>query len=326
MPVRRFLIMVLPLSLVASTVIAGQDTTTLNAERRTVVIDSIAGLLDRLYVFPEVATRMKADLRSRAARGEYDSISEPDAFARTLTEQLQAISHDKHLRVRTGGPPPRRPGPAGGPPSGAGAFGRTERLAGDVAYVEIRSFGFPPEAVREATRDIMSAAADAKALIIDVRSNGGGSPQMVALVSSYLFGDTPVHLNSLYFRPADRTDDFHTNPKVEGRKFGPEKPVFVLTSDRTFSAAEEFTYNLQTRKRATIVGAITGGGANPGGVERLPYGLHIFVPSGRAINPITKTNWEGVGVRPDVAVAAGGALETAHKLALEAVASSARKR
>ena len=162
------------------------------AERRTVVIDSIAGLLDRLYVFPEVATRMKADLRSRAARGEYDSISEPDAFARTLTEQLQAISHDKHLRVRTGGPPPRRPGPAGGPPSGAGAFGRTERLAGDVAYVEIRSFGFPPEAVREATRDIMSAAADAKALIIDVRSNGGGSPQMVALVSSYLFGDTPV--------------------------------------------------------------------------------------------------------------------------------------
>lgn len=316
----RNLVSVLVLTLAATSIASAQEATpTLTAERRAVVLDSIAALLDRLYVFPDVASKMNADLRARAARGEFDSITTQVSFARLLTEHLQGISRDKHLRVRAGAPgggPPSAGGPSRAPD---GAFGRTERLEGDVAYVEIRSFGFPPEMVRESTRTIMTAAADAKALIIDVRGNGGGSPQMVALVSSYLFGDKPVHLNSLYFRPADRTDDFYTDPAVPGRKFGPDKPVYVLTSNRTFSAAEEFTYNLQTRKRATIVGATTGGGANPGGVQRLPFGLAVFVPSGRAINPITKTNWEGVGVKPDVAVDADSALVTAHRLARAAV-------
>lgn len=204
-----------------------------------------------------------------------------------------------------------------------GAFGRTERLAGDIAYVEILSFGFPPEAVREEASRIMSAAADAKALILDLRANGGGSPFTVALVASYVFGADPVHLNSLYFRPADRTDDFYTDPRVTGTRFGPTKPVYVLTSSRTFSGAEEFAYDLQTRKRATIVGETTGGGANPGGPVPLPYGLTLFVPTGRAINPITKTNWEGVGVKPDVAVDANSGLDVAHPLAQQALAASA---
>jgi hypothetical protein len=161
-------------------------------------------------------------------------------------------------------------------------------------------------------------------MIVDIRANGGGSPHMVALVTSYLFGNERVHLNSLYFRPADRTDDFYTDPSVAGRKFGPDKPVYVLTSARTFSGAEEFAYNLQTRKRAIIVGETTGGGAHPGEGVSLPHGLMMFVPTGRAINPITKTNWEGVGVRPDVPVAADAALEKAHQLARNAVARRGR--
>jgi len=317
----RPLLHLLALTFAASTVAQAQESAqTLTAEHRAAVVDSIAGLLEKLYVFPDVATRMNADLRGRIARGEFDTVSTQASFARLLTDHLQAISRDKHLRVRSG-PPPGAPRPAGGAQSAArSAFGRAERMEGDVAYVEILSFGFPADMVRESTREIMSVAADAKALIIDVRANGGGSPDMVALVSSYLFGDKPVHLNSLYFRPADRTDDFYTDPNVAGKKFGPDKPVFVLTSGRTFSAAEEFTYNLQTRKRATIVGATTGGGANPGGMQRLPYGLAVFVPTGRAINPITNTNWEGVGVRPDVPVTADSALAAAHRLALKAVA------
>ena len=106
---------------------------------------------------------------------------------------------------------------------------------------------------------------------------------------------------------------------MSGRKFGPSKPVFVLTSARTFSGAEEFAYDLQTQKRATIVGETTGGGANPGGPVPLPYGMTLFVPTGRAINPITKTNWEGTGVKPDVAVPADSALAVAHRLAQKAV-------
>src|SRR6185295_17800434 len=108
---------------------------------------------------------------------------------------------------------------------------------------------------------------------------------------------------------------FFTDPHVDGKKFGPDKPVFVLTSARTFSAAEEFTYNLQARTRATIVGETTGGGAHPGGVASLARGFSAFIPSGRAINPITHTNWEGTGVVPDVRVPADQALDTAQKLA-----------
>ena len=301
-----------------------QNEVRLTAEQRQVVIDSITGSLNRMYVFPEVAARMDADLHARAKRGEFDNVADASSFAQLLTQDLQAISHDKHLRVRMRAGNSGS-GPAGGFGGSSSIFGRTERMAGDVAYVEILSFGAPPEAVRDETTRIMSAAADAKALIIDLRANGGGTPFTVALVSSYLFGAEPVHLNSLYFRPANRTDDFYTDPLVAGRKFGPDKPVYVLTSPRTFSGAEEFAYNLQTRKRATIVGETTGGGANPGGGVPLPYSMTVFVPTGRAINPITKTNWEGVGVKPDVAVPAADALDAAHRLATEAVKANAAR-
>ncbi|MEP6549840.1 MAG: S41 family peptidase [Gemmatimonadales bacterium] len=313
---RRALTSLLLLALTANSLAAAQEqgAVALTAKTRGILIDSIASALTRMYVFPDIAARMETDLRARVARGEFDSVSDPSSFAQMLTRDLQSVSHDKHVRVR-----PRESDPVMGRAGGLGArssiFGRTERMAGDIAYVEILSFGAPPEAVREETSRIMSAAADAKALIVDLRANGGGSPFTVALVSSYLFGADPVHLNSLYFRPANRTDDFYTDPHVAGRKFGPDKPIYVLTSSRTFSGAEEFAYNLQTRKRATIVGETTGGGANPGGGVLLPYGLTVFVPSGRAINPITKTNWEGVGVKPDVPVEAGVALDVAHRLA-----------
>jgi retinol-binding protein 3 len=317
--VRRAFFSLVVLGVTTTSSLAAQDRApALNADGRAAVLDEITSALTRMYVFPDVAAKMSADLRARAARGEFDAQSDAQSFAEVLTERLQAVSRDKHLRVRAGPLGPPR-GPASRPPAARHLFGRAERLDGDVAYVEILSFGFPPHAVREETEKVMSAAADAKALIVDLRANGGGSPHTVALVTSYLFGETPVYLNSLYFRPANRTDDFYTDPSVPGGKFGPDKPVFVLTSGRTFSGAEEFAYNLQTRKRATIVGETTGGGAHPGEGVSLPHGLHMFVPTGRAINPVTKTNWEGVGVKPDVAVSAEEALETAHRLARVAV-------
>jgi retinol-binding protein 3 len=306
-------LIVLQGSLVAQT----STSSALDAKARAEVIDALTRELNRAYVFPDKATALERDLRARQTANAYDAISDVSEFARLLTEHLQAITKDKHLRVGAGPLPSGPPSGGGGaPPS---AFGESRRLEGNVAYVQINTFGMPPAQVREQTRTVMSAAADAAALIIDLRTNGGGNPGTVALISSYLFGEEPVHLNSLYWRAQNRTEDFYTDPKVEGKKFGPTKPVFVLTSSRTFSAAEEFTYNLQTRKRATIVGETTGGGAHPGGGVNLPHGMRAFIPSGRAINPITKTNWEGVGVKPDVAVAANAALDTAHKLAREAV-------
>jgi len=135
---------------------------------------------------------------------------------------------------------------------------------------------------------------------------------MVQFLCSYLFGER-THLNSLYFRDGNRTQEFWTHD-VPGTRM-PDVPVFVLTSSTTFSGAEEFCYNLHTRKRATIVGEITRGGANPGNLFPINAQLEIFIPTGRAINPVTGSNWEGTGVTPHVAVAADAALDKALELA-----------
>jgi C-terminal processing protease CtpA/Prc len=159
----------------------------------------------------------------------------------------------------------------------------------------------------------MTFLAGTRAMIIDLRQNGGGSPKMVALISSYLF-DRRTHLNDLWTRSTNATEEFWTQDSVAGRRFGGEKPVFVLTSTNTFSGAEEFTYNLKALKRATIVGETTGGGAHPVRGRRIDEHFMIGVPFARAINPVTRTNWEGVGVEPDTKVLAGEALKTALKL------------
>lgn len=313
---------------------SGPDRTIDAAARRT-VIDGVIARLNEAYVFPDTAKAMEAALRARQRRGEYDGITSSRTFADSLTAHLQAVSHDKHLRVRyvARGVPagPGGDGPSPDDRAEAKLFGqrmnfgfeRVERLPGNVGYLEIRSFGFDTADVSSVAATAFTFLGNTDALIIDVRRNGGGSPHMVAQVTSYLFGPTPVHLNSLYWRPENRTDDFYTSATVPGTRYGPDKPLYVLTSRNTFSGAEEFTYNLQTRKRATIVGDTTGGGAHPGGPRRVTAYFAVWVPSGRAINPITKTNWERVGVRPDIAVASDQALRAAHLAALRGLRQQA---
>jgi C-terminal processing protease CtpA/Prc len=141
---------------------------------------------------------------------------------------------------------------------------------------------------------------------------------MVALISSYLFDGEPIHLNSLYWRDEDFTQQYWTLPFVPGNRFI-DKPVFVLVSGYTFSAGEEFSYNLKSRKRAKLIGEATAGGAHPGSPFRLHPNFEAFMPLGRAINPITQDNWEGKGVVPDIPTTSEQAFEIAYKLALEAV-------
>ncbi|HEV8305956.1 MAG TPA: S41 family peptidase [Gemmatimonadales bacterium] len=304
-----------------------QTDMTVDAATRRQVVDGVLARLIEAYVFPDTAVAMQRAIQSRVRRGEYDRITSAQALADSLTSHLQAVSKDRHLRVRYSYEPiPQRDQrePTPGDEARARAFGRqvnfgfekVERLAGNVGYLELRSFGFEADWIGDAAAAAFDFLANTDALIIDIRRNGGGSPQMVAFVSSYLFGPDSVHLNSLYWRPANRTDDFYTRRQVPGTRYGPDRPIYVLTSRRTFSGAEEFAYNLQTRKRAVIVGDTTGGGAHPGGMQRVTDHFGVWVPSGRAINPITKTNWERVGVRPDVAVTSDQALRTAHLAAL----------
>ncbi|MCG3120544.1 MAG: hypothetical protein ALAOOOJD_03288 [bacterium] len=168
----------------------------------------------------------------------------------------------------------------------------------------------------EAAATAMNFLANTDALIIDLRRNGGGQPEMVALLSSYLF-DKPTHLNDIYSRFDNRTQEYWTSETVAGKRYGESKPVYVLTSNRTFSGAEEFAYNLKNLKRATIVGETTGGGAHPVRPHRITDHFMIGVPFARAINPITKTNWEGTGVTPDIETTAEQALKVAQLAALK---------
>lgn len=295
---------------------------------RKQVIQAFIRELHRAYVFPDKAEAMDREINQRQKQHSYDAIASRLALAHALTSDAQRVSRDKHLRIELGCPgqmarpdndPASTAGRPAGPPSpdAPHVFGKSQRLDGNVAYLDIATFGVPAGAARDEIKETMNAVADAAAIVFDLRKNNGGDPETVALVTSYVFGKEPVHLNSLQWRVSGRTDDFFTDPNVQGGKFGPDKPVFVLTSGRTFSAAEEFAYNLQVLKRATIVGEATGGGANPGQFMALPHGFLAFVPSARAINPVTKTNWEGTGVKPDVETSAQDALERAHQLALE---------
>ena len=295
-----------------------------DAATKQQIIDGAIEHLKNAYIFADVAEKMAAAIRERSARKEYDAITGSRAFADASTSHLQGVSKDKHLRVlfNAEGFPERRAPTAeerermrAAERRGNYGFQRVERLDGNVGYIDLRGFSGSPDAAPTAVA-AMNFVAGTEALIFDLRANGGGSPAMIGLLSSYLFDDV-VHLNDFYIRERDEHRQFWTAPHVQGHRYGNTKPVYILTSNRTFSAAEEFTYNLKNLKRATIVGETTGGGAHPGGVRRITDYFGIWVPNGRAINPITKTNWEGIGIEPDVKVAAADALKTAQLDALQ---------
>jgi retinol-binding protein 3 len=316
----------------ASAQLPPQPDITVTPEMRKEVIDGALSALNRLYVFPETAKKMEAAIRKRVENKEYDSITSARTLAETLTNHLRDISHDKHLRVLYRSEPipeqiQSEPTPAEIEQQrrqlavGNYGFEKVERMPGNIGYLDLRGFMNPGLAGETATA-AMNFLANTDALIIDLRQNGGGDPAMVAFLSTYLFGPEPVHLNDIYDRPSDTTQQFWTLPYVPGKRYA-GKDVYVLTSNYTFSGAEEFSYNVKNLKRATIVGETTGGGAHPGGPQRINAHFAVWTPMGRAINPISKDNWEGKGVTPDVAIAAPQALKAAHVMALKKVAPNA---
>ncbi len=295
------------------------------AAQRQAVVESLAVALRANYVFPDVAEKVSQALVEKAAHGGYDRAITSKAFADALTKDLREQGKDLHFLVEFD--PAFKSGGNTDKPSteeladerreiAHHAFGiqRVERLEGNVGYLEIRGFG-PPEIVGPALSSAMTILSGTDALILDLRRNGGGAPDGVADLLSHFFeeGDSR-HLNSIYFRPANSTQQFWTIPSASPRY---TKPVYVLTSARTFSAGEECAYDFQTQKRATLVGETTRGGANPGDLFPLTNGYVAFISTGRAINPITHTNWEGVGVKPDLAAPAADALKTAHATILK---------
>ena len=301
----------------------------IDAATRTRVIDGAITQLNESYVFPETAKKMGDSVKAKQKKGDYDSITDGDAFAKMLTDNFQEVSHDKHLRVNFS-PAPLPDRPAGPPNAEERAryrkdmermncgFDKVEILPGNVGYLKFNFFADPdvcgPTAVAA-----MNFLANVDAIIFDLRENGGGDPKMIAFLSTYLFSE-PTHLNDIWERKDDSTHQYWTLPYVSGKRLD-GKPAYVLTSKHTFSGAEEFSYNLKNLKRATLIGETTGGGAHPVSGHRIDAHFMIGVPFARAINPISKTNWEGTGVEPDVKIPAADALATAQKLAAEKLSS-----
>jgi retinol-binding protein 3 len=299
----------------------------IDAATRAKVIDGAVAALNDTYVFPDTAKKMEEAVRAHQQKGDYDAISDGDEFAKRLTDDFQAISHDKHLRVMfSPAALPDFDNQKADPKREAEerkqmermncGFKKAEILEGNIGYLKFDFFADPgicgPTVVAA-----LNFLGNVDAIIFDLRENGGGDPKMVALVSSYLFAER-THLNDLWTRKGDVTEQYWTEPYVSGKRLD-GKPAFVLTSKNTFSGGEEFTINLKVLKRATIVGETTGGGAHPVRGHRITEHFGIGVPFARAINPVTHTNWEGTGVEPDVKVDAAQALEAAVKLANERV-------
>jgi C-terminal processing protease CtpA/Prc len=210
----------------------------------------------------------------------------------------------------------RRVAPSG-PTRSAGAeygFARAEVLSGNIGYLDLRGFSESPEAIAVAD-SVMAIFADVKALIIDVGMNSGGGPSIVRYLSAYLF-EKPTHLVSTFARGMDAPMERWTTERVTGKRL-PNVPVYILTSRRTFSAAESFTFGLRVNHRVTIVGERTGGGGHFGGFVQLPGGFYMFVPRGRTYDPKTNEGWEAEGIKPDVEVSYDQALKTAIGMILE---------
>lgn len=306
---------------------SGAPATTLNAATRRAVVTGAITRLKAQYVFPEKVAAIAKAVQRKLSSGAYDAITDPKAFARAVTQDMQAVAHDRHLALLWSS----RPLPASEPSADAGeaaaeaerlarsnyAIPRAEVLPGNVGYLRIDAF--VPAQVGGAT---MAAAMEflrhTDALIVDLRHNGGGEPDMVQLAASYLLPPATL-INTFHQRGKDVRDQFWTLPYVPGGRWSLDKPLFVLTGPGTASAAEEYAYDVQQLKRGTIVGEATWGGANPGEVTAIDTHFAIFIPNGAAINPVSGTNWEGTGVTPDVAVPAGTALAEARRLALQAL-------
>jgi hypothetical protein len=305
-----------------------------DAKTQHAVVAGLAAQLKSNYVFPDVAAKLATALGAKDASGGYAKANTSETFAKALSDDLTSIGHDLHFHVAYD--PDFRPrtvdAQSKGFPAEEAAHMRQDiaahsygidsvrRLPGNVGYMEVRGFG-PAEFVSDAMTSAMKLLSGTDALILDLRRNGGGEPDGVAYLLSHFFAEGDLrHLNDIYSRTENTTRQYWTIPSVTVRY---TKPIYVLTSKRTFSGGEEAAYDLQTQKRATLVGEVTGGGANPGEGYSLTHGFAAFIPNGKSINPVTKTNWEHVGVKPDIAAPAADAQKVAHASILKTLLAAA---
>jgi hypothetical protein len=324
---------VLILVALAASVLFGQSAqTAIDSAEKKEVIDALCANLEREYIFPEITQKYVRMLRDNLRSGKYDGIVQPGEFAVSVTNDLMAVHRDEHLHVWFN--PAWVEEERNRKELDQEAIARNERrsrttnygfkeikiLPGNIGYLRLDEFTYDTGA-QAAAVGAMSFLSNAEALIIDLRANGGGSPEMVQFLCSYFLANPRQHLNSFSYKDPDKLTQYWTYTYLPGKRL--DKPdLYLLTSGNTFSAAEEFAYNLKNLKRATVVGEATGGGAHDNRFVILSDRFEMSLPFARAVNPVTKNNWEGVGVEPDIKVSRDKALATAQAMASKKLAES----
>jgi tetratricopeptide (TPR) repeat protein len=323
-----FRIRLLVLLLLLGTAYSQENDARLTAAERIRTLQEIQILLKDNYIFPDIAQKCDSFLQRQIDEGAYPAISHPRAFIKQLNTDLVKIHHDRHLRVSFILPEAQRFEQAN--PDLAlltRALDRRRENYGietlrifpeNIGYLELTAFE-PLEMSRDYLTAALRVLENSAAMIIDLRHNSGGNLSTVQFLSSH-FIEPPDLLFSYYWRRGDYLENFNVLQSIPGRR-RPDVPLFILIGPNTFSAAEEFAFSMQARQRALVIGERSGGGANPGFSFDLSPRFSIFIPTGRAVNPVTGSNWEGKGVTPDVPVVAGEALQTALERARPAARS-----
>lgn len=283
----------------------------LDESARQRVVLELSEVLRNEYVYPDIGAKAAARISASHAAGQYNGLSDGVAFAAQLSSDLAEITRDKHLKVLWKDLP-RQPITGSARPLEQAGISRADKLPGGVGYIEI--IGFPRLSAYKPVLDtIMLALKDSRGLIIDVRRNRGGDPESVAYFVSYLMTSTPAReISSIIMRTPgttafERVRQYNQPTPITFAN----RPIYVLTSNNTFSGGEELAYDVQSHKLGKIIGEITRGGANPAGPVNLSDGIMAVIPFGRTEDPITKSNWEGKGVQPDVQVPSTDALKVA---------------
>ena len=296
----------------------------MGSQARAAQVEEVIRRLEAHYVFPDVAAKLGKVLRARLDEGAYADLGDAD-FATAVTADLQSVNDDQHLRLRHHADPVAEDGDA---EYASEDFHRTaelenfgiasvRRLPGNVGYLDTTML-YPLDFAAAAVSAAMTLVAPADALLIDVRHNRGGAPETSAFLQSYLV-DERTHYLDIYERDGDRVTQMWTLPYVPGPKFGGTKPIWVLTGPATFSGGEDLAFSLQRQERAKTVGEATRGGAHPREQYKVDTYLDVTVSIARSYDPKSGENWEGVGVPPNIPVAADKAFDTAYALALRHV-------
>jgi hypothetical protein len=294
---------------------------TLDATSRHRIIASAIASIKQHHIDPLEAQKVADALLAHERQGDDDSASSTEEFTRLTTKQMQEATGDHQLELlyspraipeRPAGPPPGLPTAYRDEMRRVNcAFERVEILPNNVGYLKLNAF--PDTSVCQATATAaMAKLNDADALIFDLRDNRGGFPSMVSLIAAYLFD----HPEYMYCPLENTTAESWTHSPVPGNKLA-NRPVYILTSTRTISAAEEFTYDLKMLKRATLVGETTAGANHAANLHAIGDNFYVATVEVRAINPYSKYNWNDTGVEPDVKASAPDALKAALRLAGE---------